>query len=206
MSMTNEQLAQRHDEWRRVSDATNQGSESLARYYAEQEKAQAQQTTWNEKFSETQKSVEGFGGVMGNVAAGIYQNWNNVGQFLRNWRRMIISQFVAVIAKAAVVSAVLSLIPGFGQANAAASGFSIFTKGVKGIFGLAEGGLVTKPTLAMVGEGGESEAIIPLSKLGDMSGGGRPVEVHTHVEVGGREVAEYVTKDIMNNLQRRAAV
>ncbi len=89
---------------------------------------------------------------------------------------------------------------------AAASGFSIFTKGVKGIFGLAEGGIVTQPTLAMVGEGGGSEAIIPLSKLGDVSGGGRPIEVHTHVEVGGREVAEYVMKDIMNNLQRRAAV
>lgn len=206
MSRTNEQLAQQHDEWLRVTDATNQGSESLARYYAEQEKAQAQQTTWNEQFAQTQTAVEGFGGVMGNVAAGIYQNWNNVGQFLRNWRRQIIAQFVAVIAKAAVVSAVLSVIPGFGQANAAASGFSILTKGVKGIFGLAEGGLVTKPTLAMVGEGGESEAIIPLSKLGDISGGGRPVEVHTHVEVGGREVAEYVTKDIMNNLQRRAAV
>ena len=27
---------------------------------------------------------------------------------------------------------------------------------------LAEGGIVTKPTLAMVGEGGESEAVIPL--------------------------------------------
>jgi hypothetical protein len=31
---------------------------------------------------------------------------------------------------------------------------------------LAEGGLVTKPTLAMVGEGGQSEAVIPLDRLG----------------------------------------
>lgn len=30
---------------------------------------------------------------------------------------------------------------------------------------LAEGGIVTKPTLAMVGEGNESEAVLPLSKL-----------------------------------------
>lgn len=30
---------------------------------------------------------------------------------------------------------------------------------------LAEGGIITSPTLAMVGEGGESEAVIPLSKL-----------------------------------------
>ena len=37
---------------------------------------------------------------------------------------------------------------------------------------LAEGGIVTKPTLAMIGEGGESEAVIPLSKLNSMTGGG----------------------------------
>lgn len=35
---------------------------------------------------------------------------------------------------------------------------------------LAEGGVVTKPTLAMVGEGGEPEAVVPLSKLGEMLG------------------------------------
>jgi hypothetical protein len=36
---------------------------------------------------------------------------------------------------------------------------------------LAEGGIVTSPTLAMIGEGGESEAVIPLSKLGNLGGG-----------------------------------
>jgi hypothetical protein len=35
---------------------------------------------------------------------------------------------------------------------------------------LAEGGIVTRPTLAMIAEGGESEAVIPLSKLGNMGG------------------------------------
>jgi len=40
--------------------------------------------------------------------------------------------------------------------------------------GLASGGIVTAPTLAMVGEGGESEAVIPLSKLDQMTGGGGP--------------------------------
>jgi hypothetical protein len=35
---------------------------------------------------------------------------------------------------------------------------------------LAEGGIVTSPTLAMIAEGGESEAVIPLSKLGAMGG------------------------------------
>ncbi len=35
---------------------------------------------------------------------------------------------------------------------------------------LAEGGIVTSPTLAMIGEGGQPEAVIPLSKLGNMGG------------------------------------
>lgn len=36
---------------------------------------------------------------------------------------------------------------------------------------LAEGGIVSRPTLAMIGEGGESEAVIPLSKLDNMLNG-----------------------------------
>lgn len=43
---------------------------------------------------------------------------------------------------------------------------------------LASGGIVTRPTLAMIGEGGEPEAVIPLSKLGDTGAGG----VHIHVD------------------------
>jgi len=41
---------------------------------------------------------------------------------------------------------------------------------VGGLATLAEGGLVTKPTFALIAEGGESEAVIPLSKMGSMGG------------------------------------
>ena len=40
-----------------------------------------------------------------------------------------------------------------------------------GILGLAHGGIVTKPTFAMIGEAGP-EAVIPLSKSGQFGGGG----------------------------------
>ena len=43
---------------------------------------------------------------------------------------------------------------------------------------LAEGGIVTGPTLAMIGEGGESEAVVPLSKLNGMMAGSGAVEVY----------------------------
>jgi SLT domain-containing protein len=40
-----------------------------------------------------------------------------------------------------------------------------------GIPMLAEGGIVTGPTLAMVGEGGGPEAVIPLDRLNSFAGG-----------------------------------
>jgi hypothetical protein len=47
---------------------------------------------------------------------------------------------------------------------------------------LAEGGIVTGPTLALIGEGRESEAVIPLSKLNSMmSGGSNRVEVYGRI-------------------------
>jgi SLT domain-containing protein len=45
---------------------------------------------------------------------------------------------------------------------------------------LAEGGVVTAPTLAMIGEGGQSEAVIPLDRLHEFGGGGR-VEVYGRI-------------------------
>lgn len=51
--------------------------------------------------------------------------------------------------------------------------------GAKSLVGLAEGGIVTKPTLAMIGEGNEPEAVVPLSKLAGVGAGGGPQIVIT---------------------------
>jgi hypothetical protein len=42
---------------------------------------------------------------------------------------------------------------------------------------LAKGGIVTKPTSALIGEGGESEAVLPLSKLDSMIGNSNKSEM-----------------------------
>ena len=42
---------------------------------------------------------------------------------------------------------------------------------------MANGGIVTSPTLAMIGEGGGPEAVIPLSKMGKMGGGNYTINV-----------------------------
>jgi hypothetical protein len=65
----------------------------------------------------------------------------------------------------------LPSIPSFDFGNFDFSGLDLSGIDFSGIGGLAKGGIVTKPTLTWVGEGGESEAVIPLSKMGDMGGG-----------------------------------
>jgi len=82
------------------------------------------------------------------------------GQVALQVLRQVISQLVT----AAIISAV---IPGAGS-------FTSVLGGQLGVPGLAQGGVVTGPTLAVVGEGRESEAVLPLSKLSSMmqSGGG----------------------------------
>jgi hypothetical protein len=66
---------------------------------------------------------------------------------------------------------------------------------------LAQGGIVTGPTLAMIGEAGP-EAVIPLNRMGSMGGG---VNITIQTGVGdpvaiGREV-----KRVMDAYSRRAS-
>jgi len=71
--------------------------------------------------------------------------------------------------------------------------------GLKRIAGLAEGGIVTRPTLAMVGEGGEPEAVIPLSKMGSMGGG---VNITINGALDPEGVARQIRR-ILDDSQRR---
>jgi hypothetical protein len=98
---------------------------------------------------------------------------------IRMLRDMII-QFTAAAVAAFALAVAVRLSFGVGGLG-----------GIKDIFGtmqsvagfmpnipmLAEGGVVTSPTLAMIGEGGQSEAVIPLDRLGEFGGGSQRVEV-----------------------------
>jgi len=81
--------------------------------------------------------------------------------FLKGIKK-VIAQLIKQLAIMTAISAVASAL-GFGSFK------TIFGK-ISGIPGLAEGGIVTSPTLAMIGEGGQSEAVIPLNKLPQMMG------------------------------------
>jgi hypothetical protein len=60
------------------------------------------------------------------------------------------------------------------------SGIDFGNFGIGGLATLAKGGIVTQPTLAMIGEGGGPEAVIPLDRLGDFGGGGNNITIHVN--------------------------
>lgn len=110
-------------------------------------------------------------------------------QVLKNLAADIISMLVAVIAKIIVLRAlgVVGPIPaaalfGGGQGFGEAVGGTGAGKSIGGFFQnlipFADGGIVNKPTMGLVGEAGP-EAIIPLDKMGEM--GGSSLHIHSDV-------------------------
>ena len=108
------------------------------------------------------------------------------GKFKESMGRMLRDMIIQFLA-AATAAFALAVAVRFALGGAAGIG------GIADIFGtmqsvggfmpnipmLAEGGVVTGPTLAMIGEGAQSEAVIPLDRLHEFGGGGK-------VEVVGR--------------------
>jgi len=95
--------------------------------------------------------------------------------------RSLITQFVAAAIAAFALAVAVRLAFG-GVAGLGGIGDIFSTMQSVGGFMpnipmLAEGGVVTSPTLAMIGEGGQSEAVIPLDRLGEFGGGSQRVEV-----------------------------
>ena len=68
---------------------------------------------------------------------------------------------------------------------------------------MAAGGIVTGPTLAMIGEGSEPEAVIPLSKLRNMGGGGT-VNVTVNMPAGSN--GDDVVRALQDYQRRRGAI
>jgi hypothetical protein len=107
---------------------------------------------------------------IGKAVSGLISGENafkSFGQAAVNALKQVLSQLVALIPKLAIIAAIKNI------ANISSGGItSIGGALTEAVPFLAEGGIVTSPTLAMIGEGGESEAVAPLSKLESMMGGG----------------------------------
>jgi len=86
-------------------------------------------------------------------------------QALGNYLGELIKKFAAAIIQATIFKGIMSLLT---TVSGGGGFFGSVLGGVSKLLGFAEGGIVSQPTIAMVGEGGQSEAIMPLNKLGNM--------------------------------------
>jgi len=119
---------------------------------------------------DTQKAYEDFANsIANNVTGAIMGMWDalqsgeSVLDSIGNMLGRLAEQLVAAALQAAIFAGIMSLLSG-GVAGGGLSFAGYFMKA----FGMAEGGIVTGPTHALIGEGNESEAVMPLSKLNGM--------------------------------------
>lgn len=130
----------------------------------------------------------------------VIDNWE---QLKQQWLSGV--QRMAEIAKSAF-QPVLNLFKSIGNAigtigSAIGTGLNTIGSTIGSVVPLAEGGVVTRPTLSVVGEAGP-EAVIPLSKMNQ--GGGDTVVVNVN---GGnylsRDAADEFSKQIGRQVKRR---
>ena len=146
------------------------------------------QQIWASAMSAMSSGFNSFMGVVRTVLAWITSAWNAQIDLFRNAPGKVSGAFSSMFNglrdgfRAAInfiVRGWNSLhfgIPGFSFAGISVPGINI---GVPQIPYLARGGIVTGPTLAMVGEGGQAEAVVPLDRASEFGFGGR-VENHFH--------------------------
>lgn len=91
-------------------------------------------------------------------------NGESAGQAIETLFKNIAMQLAQMVIQALIFKAIMSA---FGLGGVAGGGG---IGGLGSLLGLASGGIVTGPTLAMIGEGSESEAVMPLSKLDAVMG------------------------------------
>jgi len=111
--------------------------------------------------------------LSGSLTNGIMGMWDalergdSVLEAFGNFIKDLVKQLAAAVIQAILFKAIMSALP-FGGAAAGGGGGMGVIGGLGGLLGFADGGIVSQPTVAMVGEGGQSEAIMPLNKLGNM--------------------------------------
>ena len=117
----------------------------------------------NEAETTSRFIAQGVGNIFQAMAQG-----ENLGDAVLNVFKDMTLQLAQMVIQALIFKGIMSALGMGGPVGST----SDLTGGLLGGLGkllgftkLAEGGIVSKPTFAMVGEGGESEAVMPLSKL-----------------------------------------
>ena len=139
-----------------------------------------------EQFKFLQFTIKGVASALNDSFYAAINNGEGFFKVFGDYLVNMVKKLLAVAAAAFLVAAALTIAfggttGGFKTAGALfglkdAAGFGDLFKGAFGMMSgipmLASGGIVTGPTLAMVGEGGGPEAVIPLDRLNSFMGGG----------------------------------
>ena len=149
------------------------------------------------------EAVSGFGTWIWRSVTGAFEGvWNILSGFGR-WLYDSIKNALGNIgaeAYKALHNAVASLLNSISNIE-----LPLVGKPFKGLFGtipmLASGGIVTRPTLAMIGEAGP-EAVVPLNKSGQLGmGQGQSVTIQINAPIYGVEDLERTIRDMMSREQ-----
>jgi hypothetical protein len=134
--------------------------------------AAAQQAKFNKLLNEAEITSRFIAEGIGNIFQSL-QSGENIGDAVVNVFKDMTLQLAQMVVQALIFKSIMNAL-GMGSY---AGTTNDLTGGLLGGLGkllgftpLAEGGIVSKPTFAMVGEGGESEAVMPLSKLDSILG------------------------------------
>ena len=124
--------------------------------------------------------MNGFGQMLQQTFEAALVNGDDFFEAFGKMLKSMAQRMLATAAAAAVLAIAITAVTGGGgfaltSGGQLLKGGDLFTgifKSMMGIPMMAEGGIVTGPTLAMVGEGGGPEAVIPLDRLNSFMGGG----------------------------------
>ena len=105
-------------------------------------------------------------GLVSYIAGGFLGAWTTAWESVKN----VFSAVYDWIAEK--IENIINLAKNIGNAIGSISFSGGSGGGGGGVPHMADGGIVSKPTLALIGEGRESEAVVPLSKLAQMQSGG----------------------------------
>ena len=132
--------------------------------------AATEQAKFNYLLNEAEVTSRFIAQGLGNVFQAL-QSGDNIGESLVNAFRDMAIELAKMVIQALIFKAIMNAL-GMGAAAGTTSdltgGLLVGLGKLLGFTPMAEGGIVSKPTFAMVGEGGESEAVMPLSKLDTM--------------------------------------
>lgn len=124
------------------------------------------------QLKELRESQEDFANSVADFGANAFrtlfttlENGGDVLESIGNMFKQLAMDIAAAAIKAAIFEAIMATINASTGGAAGGGGGGGIGGLLKSIFGFADGGIVTKPTLGLIGEAGQNEAIIPLSKL-----------------------------------------